>query len=107
MKEGAGGGSLLLAPLFSRSLTLVTRSFLLNRTETLATQARESSDERTLNTQRIEYVFFQFDRLLLLFIFADQVFIDPTFFGIFVCGPLQSFVVNVCTLWDEITRAQI
>ena len=24
-----------------------------------------------------------------------QVFIDPTFFGIFVCGPLQSFVVNV------------
>ena len=35
MKEGA----LLLAPLFSRSLTLVPRSFLLNRTETLATQA--------------------------------------------------------------------
>ena len=34
----------------------------------------------------------------LLFIFADQVFIDPTFSGIFVCGPLQSFVVNVCTL---------
>ena len=30
---------LLLAPLFSRSLTLVPRSFLLNRTETLATQA--------------------------------------------------------------------
>ena len=30
--------------------------------------------------------------------FADQVFIDSTFFGIFVCGPLQSFVVNVCTL---------
>ena len=30
--------------------------------------------------------------------FADQVFIDPTFFGIFVCGPLQSFVVNVFTL---------
>ena len=26
-----------------------------------------------------------------------QVFIDPTFFGIFICGPLQSFVVNVCT----------
>ena len=22
----------------------------------------------------------------------------PTFFGIFICGPLQSFVVNVCTL---------
>ena len=31
--------ALLLAPLFSRSLTLVPRSFLLNRTETLATQA--------------------------------------------------------------------
>ena len=29
--------------------------------------------------------------------FADQVFIDPTFSGIFVCGALQSFVVNVCT----------
>ena len=36
--------------------------------------------------------------ICLLFIFADQVFIDPTFSGIFVCGPLQSFVVNVCTL---------
>ena len=35
--------------------------------------------------------------ICLLFIFADQVFIDPTFSGIFVCGPLQSFVVNVCT----------
>ena len=32
--------ALLLAPLFSRSLTVVPRSFLLNRTETLATQAR-------------------------------------------------------------------
>ena len=32
--------ALLLAPLFSRSSTLVPRSFLLNRTETLATQAR-------------------------------------------------------------------
>ena len=31
--------ALLLAPLFSPSLTLVSRSFLLNRTETLATQA--------------------------------------------------------------------
>ena len=35
--------------------------------------------------------------ICLLFLFADQVFIDPAFFGIFVCGPLQSFVVNVCT----------
>ena len=30
-----------------------------------------------------------------IIIFADQVFIDPAFFGIFVCGPLQSFMVNV------------
>ena len=30
----------------------------------------------------------------LLVIFADQVFIDPTFFGICGCGPLQSFVVT-------------
>ena len=37
------------------------------------------------------------DLICLLIIFADQVFIDPTFFGIFVCGPLQSFVVDVCT----------
>ena len=27
-----------------------------------------------------------------------DIFVDPTFFGIFVCGPLQSLVVNVCTL---------
>ena len=33
------GGALLLAPFFSRSLTLVLCSLLLNRTETLATQA--------------------------------------------------------------------
>ena len=36
--------------------------------------------------------------ICLLFIFADQVFIDPTFYGIFVCGPLESFVVNVSLL---------
>ena len=36
----------------------------------------------------LKYVYF-------IVILADQVF--PTF-GIFVCGPLQSFVVNVCTL---------
>ena len=35
---------------------------------------------------------------LYIVIFADQVFIDPTLFGIFVCGPLQSFVVNVSIL---------
>ena len=46
MKEGGGEGrkpyplpALLLAPLFSQSLTLDPRSFLLNGTETLATQA--------------------------------------------------------------------
>ena len=33
----------------------------------------------------------------LLVIFADQIFVDPTFFSMFVCGPLQSFTVNVCT----------
>ena len=36
-----------------------------------------------------------------IIIFADQVFIDfidPRFFGIFVCGPFQSLVVNVCNL---------
>ena len=33
--------ALLLAPFFSRSLTLVPLSLLLNRTETLATQARD------------------------------------------------------------------
>ena len=52
MKVGGGGGegrvsflsssplpALLLTPFFVRSLTLVPRSLLLNRTETLATQA--------------------------------------------------------------------
>ena len=41
--------------------------------------------------------FLPFHFISLLYIFADQVFIDPTFSGIFVCGLLQSFVVNVCT----------
>ena len=41
----------------------------------------------------------KFNFYFLLFIFADQVFIDPTFSGIFVCGPLQSFVVNVCNFY--------
>ena len=54
MKVGGGGGegrkpsclpppplpALLLAPFFARSLTLVPRSLLLNRTEMLATQAK-------------------------------------------------------------------
>ena len=34
----------------------------------------------------------------LLVIFTDQVLLAPMFYGIFVCGPLQSFVVSVCTL---------
>ena len=55
MKVGGGGGegrfpsflphplpAFLLAPFFARSLTLVPRSLLLNRTETLATQTTES-----------------------------------------------------------------
>ena len=50
MKEGEGEGrfpsfpshplpALLLAPFFARQLTLVPRSLLIDRTETLATQA--------------------------------------------------------------------
>ena len=42
-----------------------------------------------------------------LFIFADQVFIDPTFSGIFVCGPLQSFVVNVCIFFDPFVSVSL
>ena len=38
--------ALLLMPFFARSLTLVPRCFLLNRTETLATQVRERQGER-------------------------------------------------------------
>ena len=38
--------ALFLTPFFARSLTLVPRSFLLNRTETLATQVRERQGER-------------------------------------------------------------
>ena len=33
----------------------------------------------------------------LFVIFAVQVFIDPTFFGIFVCGPL--WIVFVCNIY--------
>ena len=44
--------ALLLAPFFARSLTLVPHSLLLNRTETLATQARlRSSSATTLLAQ--------------------------------------------------------
>ena len=35
--------ALLLAPFFARSLTLVPRSLLIHRTETLATQATQTS----------------------------------------------------------------
>ena len=53
---------------------------------------------RTLNF-RLTFLIAEFNMstLLWIIIFADQVFIDPTFFGIFVWGPLQSLVVNVCT----------
>ena len=40
MKDGEG--ALLLAPFFARQLTLVPRSLLLDRTESLATQANVS-----------------------------------------------------------------
>ena len=39
MKREPNLPAILLAPFVARSLTLVPRSFLLNRTETLATQA--------------------------------------------------------------------
>ena len=61
MKESGGGGAgrfpslflphplpaLLLAPFFARCLTLVPRSLLLNRTETLATQAKDFVNAKT------------------------------------------------------------
>ena len=34
--------------------------------------------------------------ICLRVILADRVFIDHTFFGVFACDPLQSFVVSVC-----------
>ena len=34
-----------------------------------------------------------------------QTYIDPTFFGIFVCGPLQSFMVNVCSFADRLNQS--
>ena len=40
----------------------------------------------------------------LLVIFADQVFIDPTFLGTFVCSPLRSSVVNVYIIWGDTAR---
>ena len=45
--------ALLLAPFFARSLTLVPRSLLLNRTETLATQAKsvQARAMRTMETR--------------------------------------------------------
>ena len=49
---------LLLAPLFSRSLTLVPRSFRLNRTETLATQATRPMVERELRNRKASLVLF-------------------------------------------------
>ena len=45
--------ALLLTPFFARSLTLVPRSLLLNRTETLATQAISRMYAPTLNYNTI------------------------------------------------------
>ena len=77
MKEGGEGGegrkpsflphplpALLLGPLFSRSLTLVPRSFRLNRTETLATQARQKIVHRILNIWINNLNFYHFLHLL-------------------------------------------
>ena len=47
--------ALLLAPFFSRSLTLVPRSFRLNRKETLATQAIRWSPSDPLETYRFRW----------------------------------------------------
>ena len=49
-KMKVGGGTLSLTPFFARSLTLVPRSLLLNRTETLATQASYLSVSTTYTT---------------------------------------------------------
>ena len=48
-REPKSDPALLLAPLFSRSLTLVPRSFRLNRTETLATQARANLENEKIS----------------------------------------------------------
>ena len=45
--------ALLLVPFFARSLSLIPRSFLLNCTETLATQATNSSKNFTRPNNRI------------------------------------------------------
>ena len=41
--------AVLLAPFFAQSLTLVPRSLLLNRKETLATQAKDHAVVRLIN----------------------------------------------------------
>ena len=53
--------ALLLAPFFARSLTLVSRSLLLNLTETLATQAMHPLDGGTwiLQSYRLDWVHVQ------------------------------------------------
>ena len=45
--------ALLLAPFFARSLTLVPRSLLLNRTETLATQAMNEDTYEISSIKRV------------------------------------------------------
>ena len=66
-ESGAGGGrfpsflhhplpALLLTPFFARSLTLVPRSLLQNRTETLATQANETYTVYTVLLMKCDIV---------------------------------------------------
>ena len=45
--------------------------------------------------------------LVYIIIFADQVVIDPTFFGIFVCGPMQSFVVQLHLKFVKIPTSKL
>ena len=58
--------------------------------------AKELKTER--DCSQIVAVFCLQNFICLHVIFAYQVFSDPTFSGIFVCGPLQSLVVYVCVL---------
>ena len=49
--------ALLLAPLFARSWTLVPRSLLLNRTETLATQAKPGTERSVKGLLTLQILF--------------------------------------------------
>ena len=92
MKEGGGEGvclqafpsflphplpALLLAPLFSWSLTLVPRSFLLNRTETLATQASGFQNPRVCLQAFPSFLPTPLPTLLLVPFFARSLTLVP------------------------------